>query len=412
MLELILGLFLFAPPPADSDGKKSSEEPPLESAVEASVEESVEKPAEEPAEKPAAMPAEDSTEKPKKKRQVDVEIEARIVTGARLVAKKSPVDLEGEPVGRSEGTGSIQLRQARVGVDARYRDILRARVSVDFADLLDSPKPGKVLRNAWANVAIRPAFQIKVGHFKRPYSRLELSGFSSIPFIGRGLYNDQAVEDLGWGGRAVGVSLWGKVETTRPGLHSLRWHVSASNNVVDGAPHGVDAHARLTYDPTPWLSLGINGTFKYVQDALADEAVCRETFKRAAACRRNVFAGGGDVAVEVKGFAMSVETNLAQDWLYAETSPWMLGALGYASYDIKVGEKTRLQPVVFGEYIDSNLSYAQSEAVRAGGAFNVLWTKRLRIIPQVEFVTPLRPVTAFNRFVTRQVYGVWIAVEL
>jgi hypothetical protein len=113
------------------------------------------------------------------------------------------------------GHAAMKLRQARVGIDARYRDILRARVSVDFADLLGNPRPGRVLRNAWGNIAIHPAFQIKVGQFKRPYSRLELRSSATIPFMGRGLFNDLAIEDLQWGSRAVGLSLWGKIETER-----------------------------------------------------------------------------------------------------------------------------------------------------------------------------------------------------
>jgi hypothetical protein len=116
--------------------------------------------------------------------------------------------------------------------------------------------------------------------------------------------------------------------------------------------------------------------------------------------------------LNIAGLYASVEVNLAQDWLYADESPWMLGALGYASYELEVGPRTRLQPVLFGEFVDSNMSYGESEAVRAGAGFNVLWTKHLRIMPQVEFVQPLDPVTPFNRFVARQVYGLWIAVQL
>ncbi len=348
----------------------------------------------------------------KKPKKYEVEVNARVVAGARLVHEAAAVDSDGAPVGLPVRKGSLDLRQARVGVDARYRDILRVRVSVDFADLLDSPKPGKVLRNAWANIRIHPLFQIKVGHFKRPFSRLEMRGFTSIPFIDRGLFNGLAIEGLGWGDRAVGMSLWGDFEAERPGLHELRWYVSVTNNALSGAAHGVDVHARLTYDPTKWFSIAANGAFKLIQDALADEDVCQSTWKRAASCRREVFAAGGDVAFDYKDFFASAELNLAQDWLYADSSPWMLGALGYASYDIEVGKRTRLQPVVFGEYIDSNLTYGESEAVRAGGAFNVLWTKRLRIMPQVEFVKPLAPVTSFNRFTARQTYGVWVAVQL
>jgi hypothetical protein len=371
----------------------------------------IEAPAQAPPELPKPEPAKvDKPEKPKKK--YDVDVDARVVVGARLISEQPVVDSMGMPVGDPVRKGSLDLRQARVGVDARYTDVLRARLTLDLADLLDSPKPGKVLRNAWLNVRAHELFQIRAGHFKRPFSRLEMRGFSSIPFIGRGLFNSLAVEDLGWGDRAVGVQLWGETQPERPGFDRLRWYVSVTNNALSGAPHGVDAHARLVYDPIHWLSIGVNGAFKNVQDPLADEAACRSTWKRGPDCRRNVFAAGGDLAFNIEEFYGSVEVNLAQDWLYADFSPWVLGALGYASYDIEVGKRTHLQPVLFGEYVDSNMSFAESEAIRAGGAFNVLWTKHLRIIPQIEFVKPLPPVTSFNRFTTRQVYGVWLAVQL
>lgn len=350
--------------------------------------------------------------KPKKRKDYDVDVRARLVAGARLVGEEPAVDSEGAPVGQSVRKGALALRQARVGVDARYLDILRARIVVDFADLLDKPKAGRVLRDAWANVQIHPAFQIRAGNFKRPYSRLELRGFGSIPFIGRGLFNGLAVEDLGWGDRAIGMAVWGDIEPARPGLDRLRWSLSVSNNALSGAPNGFDVHARLTYDPTAWLSFGANGAYKSIQDPLADEAACRATWSRGPACRRSVYAAGGDLALDIEGVYASVEVNLAQDWLNAEGSPWMLGTLGYASYEIPIDERTRLQPVVFGEYVDANLSYAESEAIRVGTSFNILWTKHLRIIPQLEMVKPLAPVTSFNRFVTAYSGALWIAVQL
>lgn len=345
-------------------------------------------------------------------KKYDVDVEARIIAGGRLVHTEPARDAEGNAVGDPERKGSLDLRQARVGIDARYKDILRARITLDFADLLGTPKAGDVLRNAFADIKIHDAFQLRVGHFKRPYSRLELRSTNARPFLGRGLYNGLVIEDLQWGDRAVGMAIRGKLEPGRAGLDRISWMVSVTNNALSGAPNGVDLHARLVYDPLPWLSIGANWAYKNVQDPLANETQCRTTWKRGPDCRRNVFGAGGDVAFEAGGFYGSVEVNLAQDWLNAEGSPWMLGALAYASYEIAITEKTRLQPVLFGEYIDSNMSYAESEALRGGGAFNVLWGKRLRVIPQVEFVSPLRPITSFNRFVTRQVYGLWVAVQL
>ncbi|KIG15565.1 hypothetical protein DB30_05439 [Enhygromyxa salina] len=352
---------------------------------------------------------EKQSEKPKK---YELQVGARVIAGGRLRYIEPNLDSDGNRIGQPERKGSLQLRQARVKVKIQYLDVLSVKVSLEFADLLDSPKAGDVLRDAWGNVKLHPAFQIKVGHFKRPYSRLELRGVSSVPVIGRGLYNNVAVEDLSWGDRAVGVALWGKIKPERPGLHAFGWTVSASNNAVAGAPNGVDAHARLTYDPTAWLSIGAGGAFKHVQDSLANEADCLAQWKRDPSCHRNVFGADFDVRFKVKGLYAAVEADLAQDWLFADTSPWMLGAVAYATYDFEVGDKTRIQPLVLGEFVDTNLSFSESEAVRAVAGLNVLWTKRLRVMPQVQYVVPLAPVTAFNHFVESWITGLWVQVQL
>jgi len=348
-------------------------------------------------------------DKPNKLR---VEVQARVVVGALLESEESALASDGSPAGEAVRKGEIELRQARVGFDLRYRKLLRIRIKADFADFFGSPESDNVLRDAWAELRLHKAFRIKVGNFKRPYSRLELRGFSSVPIIGRGLYNDRAIEDLGWGDRAVGLAIRGKIEPERPGIDELRWQVSVSNHVVSGAPHGIDVHARVRYDPLEWLSIAAGGAFKHVEDLLADEAVCRATWSRPEGCRRNVFGASADLTVRYEGLYASVEGNAAQDWQFADQSPWMFGVLGYLSYDFELGSKTRLQPVAFFEFFDANATFAESEAVRAAVALNVLWTKHLRVMPQVQLVEPLPPVTAFNPTVRSQVYGVWLQARL
>jgi len=359
---------------------------------------------------PAPEPA--TPDAPKKAKKLTFKYRLRVIAGARLTDRGTGVDADGGPIGLPQRAGSIQLRQARARFDAKYRDILRVRLSLEASDFVKSAKAGRVLRDAWTNVKIRPGFQIRAGNFKRPYSRIELRGMSKLAFIGRGLFNDYAVEDLGYGDRAVGAGMWGAVDLERPGAHAFSWAVTASNAALSGAPNGVDLHARLTWDPVHWLSFGGAGAFKSVQDPLANEAVCRSKWTRGAECRRRVFGGGIDLAVTIKGLYASAEANLAQDWRGADDSPWILGALAHASYDLQVGSNVRLQPVVVGEFIDTNLSYAETEAIRAVAGFNVLWKKRLRIMPQASWVIPLPPVTAYNSFVPRRIYGVWLAVQI
>jgi hypothetical protein len=347
-----------------------------------------------------------------KDKKVKFKFGARVIAGVAMVDQAAAVDSNGDVVGTPDRKARIELRQARLKFDLRYADILRIRASVELADLLGLPETGDVIRDAWANIRIHDAFQIKLGNFKRPYSRLELRGVSSIPMIGRGLYNSAAVERLSWGDRAVGLGLWGKITPERRGLHEFGWAVSVSNNALSGSPHGVDVHARVTYDPVEWLSIGLGGAYKHVQDPLANETACTDDWRRDPGCRRDVFGADADLVVRVKGLYASVEADLAQDWTFADTSPWMLGALAYASYDFEVGKRTRLQPVVSGEYVDTNLSFGQSEAVRTVGGLNVLWTKHLRVMPQAQVVVPLAPVTAFNQFNKEWLVGLWVQVQL
>ncbi|MCA9682309.1 MAG: hypothetical protein KC457_08950, partial [Myxococcales bacterium] len=300
----------------------------------------------------------DDGKKKKKKKKLQIEPRARVVFGGTLSSKEAARDLDGNEIGLPQRKAGFELRQARVGLRLDYREVLRVKITADLADFLDSPDAGKVVRDAWANITIHRAFQIKVGNFKRPFSRLELRGFSSIPFIGRGLFNSWAVEDLGWGDRHVGVQMWGKIDGEGRGLHEFTWALSASSDVTSGGPNGVDTHARVTYDPLAWMSIGANAAYKHVQDPLADENACRDDWRRDPGCRRDVFAAGGDLRFLVgKKLYASVEVNLAQNWRFADTSPWGVGALAYASYDIEVGKRTTLQPVAFAEYIDTNLTF-------------------------------------------------------
>lgn len=364
---------------------------------------------EQPARAPAQEPVQEPAEKPPK---YHFEFRLRVIGGARLISEEPAIGLDGEPVEQPTRKADLDLRQARLRFDAEYRGILKVRMSLEASGLLGTVKPGDVIRDAWANAEIRPGFQLKVGSFKRPYSRIELHGMSTLPVIERGLFNEYAVEDLGWGDRAVGFGMGGELDLRRPGVHEWTWALTVSNNALSDAPHGVDLHARLTWDPNTWLSLGASGAFKSVQDPLADESSCRSTWTREPECRRKVFGSGADVVIKTKALYLSVEANLAQDWRSVDNSPWMLGSVAYASYDFELGDDFRIQPVVLGEYIDTNLSFAENEAVRAVAGVNVLWKKRLRIMPQAAFVMPIAPVTAFNNFVESQIYGLWVAVQI
>jgi hypothetical protein len=276
------------------------------------------------------------------------------------------------------------LRQARLRAELRPNKRLRIVVSADFADALDptdfSPPP--YLRNAYLQFAIEKRWlEIRVGRFKRPYSRIELRSVAALPFVGRGLTNDWIVEQEQWGDRAVGAMLRGRVEPAR-----LRWWLSATNPGwrVSQEPDGVDVLARVEWDAGDALEIGGGGGAKWTEDASGN--------------RTRVMAGGLDGRLRVEGLEVLGEMLLGQRAGTVD-QPWSMGLVGAASYVVPLSKNVRLQPTLFGEWTDADIEYAGDDAVRLAVGTNVLWKKSFRVMPQLELIRPLGTVTDRNPWV-------------
>ncbi len=308
-----------------------------------------------------------------------------------------------------DGVTSLFLRQARIGVRART-DRFELKISADLADGLDNFGSAPFIRDAWANVKIHEAFQVKVGRFKRPFSRLELRGVWKHAFLDRGLFNAFAIEDRDWGDRAVGANVWGRIRG-RPGR--LKWAVGASTPCplgtgcpVRGAP-GVTVGGRVEYEPVRWISIGVNSAYKQVRIREIPATVGPDEIHTG-----HVAAVGGDIRVKGRGFYGAAEFNAAHDWrcpLTADCSspdndiPWMVSGIVHGTYTFDVGPKTTVGPVIIGEIVDADLRYSGSEAVRAAAGIDLRWTKHLRVLPQIDVVrslqTPLGYVSSFRESV-------------
>ena len=305
----------------------------------------------------------------------DFRLAARLMTGWELQSERP------EPTEAAEESTEQQLflRQARLKVIARMTEKLVVNLSAELADAVRSKTVGGVddempyLRNAYMNIRIKRAIQIRAGRFKRPFSRLENRSTGSIPFRGRGLSNDLIVKSAGWGDRSIGLMLWGRVREA-----NLTWRAAVSNpdwnSDNDLEDPGVDVIGRLVYSPCDALSIGISGGHKLRERVGSNE-------------RLNTDAVGGDIRFRFGGLYTSLEAMVAQ-LPDEEGVPFAYGILGYANYHLVLSDDWTLQPTVFGEYADANAEYRQSEAIRAVFGVNLLWKEGLRIMPQVELVRP------------------------
>ncbi len=338
----------------------------------------------------------------------EIELSARIMTGFEI-NHDNPEEIQG---GSEDTEYEFFLQQARIKTKVAFNEYARVNLSAELSDALTTLRADEsagdydgvpYLRNAYLNLKLHRAFQVRAGRFKRPISRLENRSSGSLPMRGRGLSNDVIIEDANWGDRAVGAMLWGKLKKAK-----LTWKVSLSNPSWDylkvDEKAGVNAQARLAWGPKKWLSVGVNGGYMHATHTEQDIPDIDHG------------AFGGDVRIDAGDFYMAAEViagqrqivdtavidpNTGQPILRTR-DPHALGVTFYANYDFHLPCEVRLQPVGFFELADSDLDFTKTEAIRTVLGFNVLIGKHLRIMPQVELIRPLDIIdSAWSDAITR-----------
>lgn len=302
---------------------------------------------------------------------VTLRFQARVIAGWEYEHKEL-TDAQ-QLLGQRDNEFDFFLNQARFTVGGNWGKPLSAELDLDFSS-------NHAIRDAWLNFRVARPFQVRVGQFKRPFSRIELIGAGHLPMRSRGLSNHQIVGDLGYGGRSLGAQLWGRIKSL-----ALEWAVCASNPPPEFP--GVDLHARVVVSPVKWLAVGLGGAHKIVENraTTAPDFIAGN-------------AASADIELSVAATRFVAEAMIAQDLGLVFPSPDPLSLRNYAAsiasfvtHEIELSDPWQLQPLLFGEWLDSNLEYSRSEAVRFVGGVNILWHKTaLRLMPQLEVVRPLR----------------------
>jgi hypothetical protein len=258
------------------------------------------------------------------------------------------------------------------------------------------------VRDAFVNYRVRDSVQLRLGRFKRPFSRLELRSRGKLPFRERGLFNDLVLTESGFAGRAIGAMVWGKPSA------NVRYSLAAANpNAIGSGIEGVDVVARIVYDPVQWLSLGLNALHKWTE-RFADGP------------NLSLHAVGVDARADFGDLTITLEADAAQNPnppLVAEApddarTPWAIGVIAYADYTFKLSKKWTLGPVVVLEWMDTDTEYEKDERVRTVGGLSWNYKKNLlRIMPQVEITRPLGGADVRGE-VARETYYVLVSTEI
>lgn len=126
----------------------------------------------------------------------------------------------------------FEHRRARLGVELTIDEWIEGRIEANFAH-------GLRLEDAWMNLGFHPAFQLQVGQFKKPFSRLELTSSSRIVPIEYGLRirglalkaeHHLLLADNGYLGRDLGAQVHGALG---PLGYALGFFNGAGQNLRD-----------------------------------------------------------------------------------------------------------------------------------------------------------------------------------
>jgi hypothetical protein len=345
---------------------------------------------------PALLPApEPAAEEP----AIVLRPKARVMTGFE-VEREHPSAAQGVDDATDYG---MFLDQARVGLEVEI-DKLELDVSADFADAIrpatnaaayDRPP---YIRNAHLSLRLHKAFRVRAGRFKRPFSGLELTSSGDLPIRGRGLANGLIVEDAQWGDRALGLMLYGRL----PG--KLRWHVAGMSPAwtYDGdlEPQGIDALARLEWEASDGIELGLSGGHKL-------EVRAGEQYDTNAI---NV-----DARMQLGKLELMIDAMLAQlGHLASPTTdaPTAYGLVVYGAYRVPVKGDLALEPVLSFEYADADSEFSGTEAVRVVAGLNLLLTDHLRVMPQVELTRSLEEASAVSPWSNAETYYLMFVAQL
>lgn len=290
------------------------------------------------------------------------------------------------------------LKQIRIGVRGELSELFRINTSLELSDAL-SPETGAsytspmYIRTATLEYRPNKSFRLKLGRFKRPFSRIELESAADLPILDRGLFNDLAIEDNQWGDRAVGAMASGRLKAPK-----LRWYLSLTNPAWRSnlPTEGVDVMGRVEWSVLDALTVGVNGGYKNI--LISDDRVHASAF-------------GGDLDLELGDAGVVLELS-SVDLPFRQGRPRGLAALLLFRYLLDLTPLWALQPTFFAEVADADAQFSQTESLRLVFGVNLIGHGDFRVMPQVSAVRSLGDTSAQNPWRESETYTLIFSLVL
>jgi hypothetical protein len=229
-----------------------------------------------------------------------------------------------------------------------------------------------LLRDVYIHLSPLRFIELRVGQFKKPFSRLEMRSPGKATIIEKGDGNRIIIDELMYGERDLGIQLSGRLIRSI----NLDYAVGVFNGsgpVITDEGNSKDLVGRLEIRPVKALSFGVNGSLKFFDDD-------RGTDKG--------WAAGADARVRIKGFRLHLEGLAAEDHLFESRGYQMdeprliIDLVGIVSYRhfFPISWRLAVEPVFKFEKLDPDIEIADDHVFIYGPGFNTYFGQYFRLM--------------------------------
>ncbi len=324
--------------------------------------------------------------------------------------------LTSEATEESVNSNEFKIQRARVKLIWEPNDWMMA--TLHLGNFQEASSLMTILLDAYIHISPFRYLQLRMGQFKKPFSRLELRGFGTLWTPERGVGNKLIVgsfdsggtagDSLQYGDRDLGLQLSGRLIKKI----KLDYEMGVFNGTGPLAPEELkrrrskDVVARMKVKPTKWIGVGVNGSLKFFDKdertrEISDPDDSESTVTQKI-LRHPGWAAGVDMLIKASGFRLHLEALLARDYRdpvhlrnsetydgvsELEDNNLILDWLGILSYRYKfdVEWKLAVEPVFKMEILDPNTLYDKDLVFLYTPGFNVYLGEYFRLMVHGNF---------------------------
>ncbi len=260
---------------------------------------------------------------------------------------------------------AFSVNMARVKLTWSQWKLVEAVLKLDVDHLIMDASTAAIVRDVYVRIQPFAWLGLRIGQFKKPFSKVELTSRAKLPFINRGISNDWIAEELGYGDRDLGLQLEGRIWKKIKLDYMIGVFNGAGMNVREMDINGQkDLVFRLEARPVKWLSLGVDASLKiigrddlprFIDEENFPDGYTMDDFKDEHGWMTGVpWMTGVDVMLRIHKMRILVENLFGESWWFRTADyryTWSLALM--LSYEWRLVEdwKISLEPALKAEML-------------------------------------------------------------